>query len=345
MKVLIDICHPAHVHFFKNIILILEKNNHEVLITSRDKDVTIDLLDKLAVKHLCISKAPTSKSLIGFARELIKRDFQLIKIARRFKPDIMVAIGGIFVAHAGLFVKSRTIACYDTENAKLQNLLTYPFINKLLVPRAYKSWTPRNRTTRYNGYHELSYLHPGYFTPNKEIALKNGLQPKAKNFLLRIVSWNANHDINEAGWTNDFLKEIVSELSSLGKVIISTERTLPKELDKHVYRGEPDELHHLLAFCSLYIGESATIASEAAVLGVPAIYIANTSRGYIDEQEEMYQLVRVIKDFNASEIRKSIYRFLKTDSQTIRQRHNQLRKSTLDVAHFVYEQICDQFKK
>ena len=47
-----------------------------------------------------------------------------------------------------------------------------------------------------------------------------------------------------------------------------------------------------MAFASLVVGESATMASEAAVLGVPAIFISTTSRGYTDEQEKRYGLVQ-----------------------------------------------------
>ena len=35
---------------------------------------------------------------------------------------------------------------------------------------------------------------------------------------------------------------------------------------------------------------SATMASECAVLGVPSVYVAKTSRGYIDEQAARYDL-------------------------------------------------------
>jgi len=40
-----------------------------------------------------------------------------------------------------------------------------------------------------------------------------------------------------------------------------------------------------MAYCRAFIGESATMASEAAVLGVPAVYAAETGRSYTDEQE------------------------------------------------------------
>ncbi|MDD1696935.1 MAG: DUF354 domain-containing protein, partial [Methanoregula sp.] len=36
---LIDIGHPAHVHFFKYLIRNMEKNGHVVKITARDKEV------------------------------------------------------------------------------------------------------------------------------------------------------------------------------------------------------------------------------------------------------------------------------------------------------------------
>jgi len=46
MKILIDINHPAHVHYFKNIIKIMEKKGHEFLIISRNKEIEHYLLKK-----------------------------------------------------------------------------------------------------------------------------------------------------------------------------------------------------------------------------------------------------------------------------------------------------------
>ena len=55
MKVLIDIGHPGHVHFFKNLIWILEKKGHEVLVTARGKEVTVDLLRAYGIKHTVLT--------------------------------------------------------------------------------------------------------------------------------------------------------------------------------------------------------------------------------------------------------------------------------------------------
>ena len=57
-------------------------------------------------------------------------------------------------------------------------------------------------------------------------------------------------------------------------------------------RGPVEDIHHLIAHAQLVVGESATMSSEAAVLGVPAVFIATTGRGYTDDQERRYGLVR-----------------------------------------------------
>jgi uncharacterized protein len=57
-------------------------------------------------------------------------------------------------------------------------------------------------------------------------------------------------------------------------------------------KGPVEDIHHLLAYAQLIVGESATMSSEAAVLGVPAVMIATSGRGYTDDEERRYGLVR-----------------------------------------------------
>jgi predicted glycosyltransferase len=92
MKLLFDVGHPAHVHLFKHVILGLTNKGHEVKITARDKDIVIDLLDSYEFDYTIISKK--GKGLLGLGRETLIRDYRLSKIARNFKPDIMMAVHG-----------------------------------------------------------------------------------------------------------------------------------------------------------------------------------------------------------------------------------------------------------
>lgn len=45
-------------------------------------------------------------------------------------------------------------------------------------------------------------------------------------------------------------------------------------------------MHDVLAGASLFFGESATMASESAVLRTPAIFLDKIGRGYTDEEDE-----------------------------------------------------------
>ncbi len=106
------------------------------------------------------------------------------------------------------------------------------------------------------------------------------------NFVIRTVAWKANHDQGRSGIPLEQLRTVVGRLSARGKVHISAEGRLPDELEAHRYRGTPVQFHHLLAHCRLYCGESITIASEAVMLGVPALLQIDKEYCYVTEQQD-----------------------------------------------------------
>lgn len=142
----------------------------------------------------------------------------------------------------------------------------------------------------YPGYHELAYLHPDRFTPDADHVHAAGLEPE-NYFILRFVSWQASHDLGETGLAYLFKHQLVKKLEKHGRVLITSESPLPADLESYRFSFPPDQMHHLLAHAKMLVGESATMASEAAVLGVPALFISNTGRGYTDELEKRYGLV------------------------------------------------------
>lgn len=339
MKILVDIGHPAHVHFYRKPIQIWLENGHQVLITSRHKEIATDLLDALKIEHHVLSSI-NDGTIRGMAVELISRDIKLFHLVRKERPDIMTGIGGTYVAHVGLLTRIPSIIFYDTENATLANLITYPFCRLVVVPNCYKSWLPP-WSIKYPGYHELSYLRPNNFTPDKGIAEQCGLSLNKPTFLIRTVSWQASHDLDEKGWTIQLLTQLVNFLEIHGKVIISSEGDLPDELKKHKYSGLPENIHHLMAYLSLYVGESATMASECAVLGVPSIYAANTGRGYTDEQEEKYKLVYNIQALEWPSFETALNEIFVTSTYEWVERRNRLLNDTIDVGGFIADLIMN----
>jgi predicted glycosyltransferase len=184
------------------------------------------------------------------------------------------------------------VVFYDTAFAVQTNRFVYPLAHSVCTPDCYQGRV-RGRQVRYAGYHELAYLHPKRFRPDPRRLSAFGVDPREPYALLRFVSWQASHDRHERGLSVAQKRHLIDVLQSRGvRVLISSESPLPPGLTGLGVKGPVDQIHHLLAHARLCLGESATMSSEAAVLGVPAVFIATTGRGYTDDEERRYGLVR-----------------------------------------------------
>jgi predicted glycosyltransferase len=143
-----------------------------------------------------------------------------------------------------------------------------------------------NKKLSYAGYHELAYLHPAHFTP--EFSQVAELAASGPYFILRFASLTAHHDEGKSGITADIARRLVGLLSARGRVYITSERPLEPEFEPYRIRIAPSKMHHALAFASLYIGDSQTMAAEAAVLGTPCIRFNDFvgKIGYLRDLEE-----------------------------------------------------------
>lgn len=288
MRYLIDLQHPAHLHFFRNIAARLITEGHDVLFTGREKDILLELAAEYNISVRVLSKAQTG--LVPMAMEVVQHQFKLIQIIRSYKPDAMLAIAGTFVGIPGFLTRTPTYVFYDTEHATISNLLAYPFATCVYVPACYRK-PVRWRHQRYNGYHELAYLHPDVFSPDSSILTEAGLEQGQIFSIVRFVSWEAAHDRGLKGMTQENKIRAVDALAKFGPVFVVSEGHMPGQLESYRCRLPVSRMHHLMAYAALIFGESATMASEGAVLGVPSIYIDPVGRGYTDEQERNYGLV------------------------------------------------------
>ncbi|MCP4213898.1 MAG: DUF354 domain-containing protein [bacterium] len=288
MNILIDLQHPAHLHFFRPMISRLQKEGHTLRITGRDKDILVELAEKYNIPVNVFGKA--KKGAFHLGKELLYRWWKLFKIIGRFKPDALLAIAGTFIALPGRLRGVPVYIFYDTEHATISNLLAYPLSNCIFVPRCYRK-AIRWKHVRYNGFHELAYLHPDYFKADDSVLKEVGIKPGESFSLVRLVGWGAGHDIGLSGLTDGNKMKAVNELEAYGKVFISCEGDLPRELERYRLKLDVTKVHSLMAHASLIFGESATMASEGAMLGVPGVYIDPVGRGYTDELEKEYAIV------------------------------------------------------
>lgn len=284
MRVLFDLVHPANSLVFHHAIKSLKRSGDDLLLVSRNKDVLVPLLDEMGFTHTPITTAGQGQA--GLARELVLRDWRLWRLARKFRPDVMVGFGGVAISHVGKLTGIPSLSFYDTDYAELQIRLTTPFISEWHVPETWQGRVAKGRTHYFDGGKQFAYLHPDHFQPSRELAEAAGYDPTRENFMIRIVAWQANHDHGRSGIPIEQLRAIVGRLGERGKVHISAEGDLPPDLEKHRYQGTPLQFHHLLAHCRLYCGESVTIASEAVMLGVLVLLQNDKEHCYITEQQD-----------------------------------------------------------
>lgn len=280
MKIFIDIGHPAHVHYFRNFIETMKLRNNSFLVTARDKEVTLKLLDYYNIKHF--NRGKGSSSLFGKLIYLFLADLKLLNLSFRWKPDLFISFGSPYAAHVAWLLSKPHIALTDTEHAKLGILSFAPFSDIIVTPESFfKSF--KNKHVRFNGFFELSYLHKKYYKPDRDIFPKLGIDENQKYAIIRFVSWNASHDIGQKGFSSESKIEIVKNLAKTMKVFITAESDLPKELVEYRIKIRPEKLHDALAFASIYVGEGATTAVESACLGTPSIYVNTLDAGTLAE--------------------------------------------------------------
>ena len=274
MKILIDIGHPAHVHYFKNFILQTIKSGNQVLIVARDKEVTLDLLRYYDLSYKNRGKGGSSflDKLIYFPIAI----FNFFVYSFKFKPDYYLSFASPYLPIVSWFFNKPLITVDDTEHDNLTHSIYKPFSSLILTPSFFQK-DLGDKHVKINTIFELGSLHPTVFKPNKDFSRK--LKANGEKYaFLRFVEWNATHDLNEKGFSLKLKEKIVNKLSKHMKVYISSEGELPKNLDRFRIKISPEQIHDMLHFAEIFIGDSGTMTVEAALLGTPAIMFSSTAK-------------------------------------------------------------------
>ena len=299
MNILFSIEHPAHVHFFKYVIWELQKNKkNNIVVVAFDKDITIDLLNSFKIEHINLKSYGKSLLAKGFKMPFIS--LRLAYIGLKYKIDIFAGIS-IFAAQAAFLIRKKGYVFTDTEHATEQIALFKPFATKILTPQCFIKDLGKKHV-RYDGFHELAYLHPNCFKPKLSVLEDLGLTKNDKFFVLRFVSWDASHDIGQKGISFNTKVKLIQLLKSHGKIIISSESELPSEFEEFRMNICSTKMHDLLSYATLFIGEGATMASECVMLGTPAVYVNSLNMGYLIEQEILGLLYSMRTDVGLIEL-------------------------------------------
>lgn len=318
MNILVDIGHPAHVHLFHPLSEELSHRGHQLFYSVREIPIAIRLME-----HYCmvpyIRLGQKHVSLLGKAQSVLLQDIQLLQFVRKNKIDIGIS-SGIVLGHVSQFSKMKALLFDDDDDA------AEPLIVHYGHPVSYATLTPdcihrkTKRAIYYPGTHELAYLHPNRFNLDPTILEKAGLHEGERFFIMRFVALKGHHDIGQAGLNLEQKRMLVSLLNSNGRVIITSERPIEEEFEPYRMPVPPEDIHSLMAHCSLFLGDSQTMTSEAAVLGVPAIK-CNTFAGRLSVPnmlENKYELCYAYTPNHFDEMTQHIQQLLSKDPESLK---------------------------
>jgi len=285
MRVLFDIQHPAQVHLFRPAIRTLEAYGNETLVTSREKEMTTTLLDAYGISHVPLSAR--SGGLAAAALELGVRELRTVARARAFDPDVVVSRTSPAAVHAARLCGCASVVVTDTDLGKT---LPGRAVQRVTLPLASVVCRPPEldlpvaaSKQRELGFQELAYLHPERFTPDADVLAEYGVDADEPYSVVRLAGWDAYHDVGEGGLSRSTTAELVERLADHGTVYLSSEASLSDRLGAEPLPVPPHRVHDLLYYASLYVGDSGTMSTEAAMLGTPAVR-TNSMVGEGDER-------------------------------------------------------------
>ena len=339
MKILFHLGHPAHFHLFRNVIKNLRANGHEIYILIKKKDVLEELLMEEGLPYHNLLPGGRKDSKAGIALGQVKQDVRMLSFARKHKPDLLVGTS-VTISHVGRLTGTPSINVNedDADVVPLYSKLAYPFSSVILSPDVCNNGRWERKSIHYAGYHELAYLHPNHFRPDREVAEKY-IATNRSYYILRFAKLGAHHDKGIKGISDKLAMQLTELLKPHGRIMITSERELMPELEQYRIPVNPIDMHHLMAFAQLYIGDSQTMAAEAGVLGTPFIRFNDFvgKIGYLNELENKYQLGVGIR----SEEKEKLFTIVEemVQDEELKDKHKfrrlQMLEDKIDVARFL----------
>ena len=339
MNILVQLSHPAHYHLYKNSIKSWQFNKHNVFILIKSKDILEELIKNADIEYYNILPVENRKSKFDILLSLIVKDFRIFMFSKKYKIDILTG-STPEVAHIGWFMNKSSVNTGEDDMLVVPawKRIAGPFVQTLLSPIVCNNDTLEPKSVKYESYHELAYLHPNHFQADKDIVEKyfSSIKPYV---IIRFAKLNAHHDKGIQGINTEIAQKLIDILKPHADIYITSERELESQFEQYRIRINPLDMHHVMAFAQLYIGDSQTMAAEAGVMGVPFVRFNDfVGRiGYLRELEDVYKLGYGIKTSEVDKLYKTVSDLIKMQdrAEVFAQRRQKMLSEKIDYAQFL----------
>ena len=336
MNLLIDIGHPGHVHLFKKLSDILRKNGYNVYVSTKNNRSITSLLNAYGQEYTSLGKKQN-----GILLKYLMSSLHLVRmwnLVRSKKINAGIGVSGLLPFISGY--TSLNSICLDDDDSSVTPLYARSIRNAdvILTPSALRNDHRGVNHITYEGYHELAYLHPNQFTPNPVVLTELGIGEGEQFFLLRFNAFKAQHDVGEHGLNKNQKRELINFLEPYGRVFISSEID-DVGFQKHKLSISPEKIHSVLYYTTLFIGDSQTMTSEAAVLGTPALKCNTFAKrlSIPNELEEKYGLCYAYKPEEFNVMLQKAKELLSIDNlqEEFQSRRQKMLSEKIDVTAFM----------
>lgn len=339
-KFLFYLVHPAKFHFHKVQINKLKANGHEVDIVINTKDILEELIieEGWDYTNLFPNTRKIKKVHVYIAAfiSLFLSVYRLWRYVGKKKYDVFIGDALVYLGR----IKG-VPAFYPTDDvlsAVPEQAVWFIPTNYIIAPEVTDVGRFKTKKIGYKGYKALAHLHPNHFKPNR-LKLSADLQGDEPYFLIRCTGFGATHDLNKKGIDDTTLYGLVDRLSPHGKVLITSERELPKDLQQYEMNIRKSDMSHYIAFANMFIGDSTTMCTEAAVLGTPSVefdeYFYEIDQ--MLELQDKYNLIDCFRTNETNQMYLKIEELLKTPNleEVFNTRRDLFLDDMIDVSAFL----------
>ncbi|MFP4001802.1 MAG: hypothetical protein ACLFSM_07410 [Thermoplasmata archaeon] len=287
MKIAPLIVHSHHIDFFENLCSQLEARGHKVLCFVRKEEGNIKYLKESDLNYTYYG--PIAKKYVPRFVSHYQSRFSLMSKLMKFRPDLSFSVNAIPQSTYNSILNIYSVVFLDRRLKKKDEKRIFNYADKIVTPDCYPYDVPSDKHLSHPSYHPFTYLHPNNFDPDDSVLVSLGVEAKDYVFVsFARESWG--------GFSEDLLlsrkekMDIVRGLAEHRQVFVDGRGSVPEPLEEYVPSIPVREYNHLLANSELVVGDDPIICSEAGVLGVPWLFIGETSAPTLEEQEIKYEI-------------------------------------------------------
>ncbi|KKL99465.1 hypothetical protein LCGC14_1814170, partial [marine sediment metagenome] len=332
--------HARHPYILNNLKKKLTDQGDNVYIGSRnlDKPHLAEIVQELGWDTFLI-RPMISNSPFAIVSYIIQQIIQINKVIRKNKIDRIISSDLNIASIAAKRNRINTVGWIDTEHVTWQVKIAFYSSDVLIAPEFAKF--DQYKRIVFKSIIDSAYLHPSIFKYNPEIVENLRLLENGRPILYRLTNFTALHDkkIKSRDWEYDLIREIAKN----HPIILVSEGKVPKDLQKYQKNFKITDFHHILSQCKLYIGSGGSTATEANLLGVPAIYSNPLNAGIFEEFQKRFGLFhnhRITKQL----ILKSMNYFLSMKKSEINLRYKKILNYCEDINPLLYRLATDDIE-